>query len=147
MRSSVRLRSNSPRILPHRYAPSAELSSRSHTFVPTDATLRPLRDVLIVEPDEVSFSRILITPTDTRPLAGTVKAAGPGHYPDRYDHPEKHKRRKRFAGKRFLPNEVKVGDRVELGGGESGGYAFETFWWGDRLHLICRTEDVAAVHV
>src|SRR6266478_1255669 len=34
---------------------------------------------------------------------------------------------------------------VELGGYEYGGYAFQTFIWGSKLHLICREADVSGV--
>lgn len=115
------------------------------TRVPADAKLRPLRDQMIVEPLDVVHSKMLIVIDRSKPLRGIVKAIGPGHYPKKYDHRDKHKRTKMWDSKRFQPTEIKVGDVVELGGAEIGGYAFETFWWGDVVHLHCREADVAVV--
>jgi hypothetical protein len=81
-----------------------------------------------------------------KPLRGLVKAVGPGCYPKRYDHAEKGKRTKMWDSKRLRKTEVKVGDVVELGGSEIGGYSFDSFYWGETLHLMCREEDVAGIH-
>jgi len=125
---------------------SASLSGSSATFVPAESSIRCLRDQLIVEPLDVIHSRTLIVPKDkTKPLRGIVRAVGPGCYPKRYDHPDKHKRSKMWDSKQFRPTVVRVGDLVELGGAEHGGYAFQTFYWGDMLCLWCREEDVAGV--
>jgi len=104
-----------------------------------------LRDQLIVEPLDVVYSRVLIVSARTKPLRGIVKAVGPGCYPKLYDHREKSKRTKMWDSLRFQPTEVKVGDIVHLGGLDLGGYAFEQFWWGDRIHLHCREADVCGI--
>jgi co-chaperonin GroES (HSP10) len=115
------------------------------TFIPADTKLRPLRDQMIVEPLEVVHSRYLIIPEHGKPIRGTCRAIGPGHYRKQYDHPDKHKRTKMWEGTHYVPTEVKVGDIVHLGGAELGGYAFEQFWWGDKLHIHCREADVAGI--
>jgi hypothetical protein len=130
----------------YRYQRGAALPTRTITHIPANATVRPLRDWIAVEPLEVNFSDLLLVAHEMKPLKGIVKAVGPGTYPKRYDHPEKHKRTKMWDSTRFRPTEIKVGDVVELGGKEIGGYAFETFYWGDVLHLMCREEDIAGVH-
>ncbi len=128
--------------------------------------IHPLRDQLIVEPLDVVYSRRLIVKRDTRPLRGIVLAVGPGHYPLRYcscesvcygrvcNNPPKHQRRFTWNSKHFQPTEIKIGDVVELGSAqyvsELGaksveGYAFEMFWWGEKLCLHCREADVAIV--
>jgi hypothetical protein len=113
--------------------------------IPADQLLRCLRDQMIVEPLETIHSRYIIVANRDKPMRGIVKAVGPGHYPLKYDHQEKHKRTKVMASTHFVPTEVKVGDVVELGGAQYGGYAFEQFWWGDVLHLHCREADVCFV--
>lgn len=127
-------------------ARSAELSFRCGTHVPADQLIRCLRDQMIVEPIGVDHGGMLAVIEHTKPLRGIVKAIGPGHYPKRYDHPDKHRRTKYWDGMRFVPTEVKVGDIVQLGSpqGERG-YTFQSLYWGEKLHLICREADVVGV--
>jgi hypothetical protein len=124
---------------------SASLSYRSATIVGAHESIRCRRDYLIVEPLEADLSRLLAVIERTRPVRGIVKVVGPGHYPKRYDHPDKHRRSKTWDSTTFQPTQCKVGDVVELGGIEFGGYAFQTFLWGDVVHLICREADVSGI--
>jgi hypothetical protein len=124
---------------------SASLSHDGNTYVPAECKIRCLRDQIIVEPLDVPHSNVLAIVEHTKPVRGVVKAVGPGHYPKRYDHPDKHKRSKMWESKTFRPIEVQVGDVVELGGIEFGGYSFQTFLWGDKIHLICREADVSLI--
>ena len=138
-----------------RWPRSAELSHKTVTFVPAEAKLRPLRDVIIVEPLDGNLSAIIEVIHECKPVRGVVKAVGPGHYPLVYldKHGDKlpdHRRkdRKQVAhGTHFVPTTVKVGDVVALGGLEQNGYSFDTFYHGDRLHLICREADVCGIEV
>lgn len=125
---------------------SAELTFKDRTEVPVGARILPLRDHLIVEPMETVYSAIIDVIHITKPMKGIVRAVGPGCYPKRYDHNDKSKRTKMWDSKVFKPTQVKVGDVVELGGLQYGGYSFQTFYWGDKLHLICREEDVAGIY-
>ena len=125
---------------------SARITHESSTAIPAEAKLRPLRDQIIVEPLPVVLSKTIVTVEKIKPLRGIVKATGPGCYPKQYDHPDKHKRTKMWDSEVFRPTQVKVGDVVELGGYEYRGYAFQTFMWGDKLHLICREEDISCVN-
>ena len=127
-------------------ARSSELSQSSGTFVAAHQTIRCLRDQIIVQPLQVEHSAILDVIEHTKPVRGIVKAVGPGHYPKRYDHPDKHRRSKMWDSKRFQPTEVKVGDIVELGSpqGERG-YSFQQFMWGNDLHILCREADVSGI--
>ena len=82
---------------PRNFVPSTtEYGGRLHnetlTFIPADTVLRPMRDQMIVEPLDVIHSRILILPPQQKLLRAQVLAIGPGHYPNKYDHREKHKR-------------------------------------------------------
>jgi len=124
---------------------SARITHESSTAIPASAKLRPLRDQIIVEPLAVVLSKVIVTVEKTKPLRGIVKAAGPGCYPKKYDHPDKHRRTKMWHSEVFQPMSVKVGDVVELGGYDLGGYAFPTIYWGDVLHLICQEGDVSGV--
>lgn len=135
-------------------ARSAELSCESKTYVPAEAKIRCLRDQIIVEPLPVDHSNILMVFEKTKPLRGIVRAVGPGHYPKRYDHPDKHRRTKMWDSKVFQPTELKVGDVVEIGGygvDDCGhvhrGFGFQQFYWGNKMHIICREADVAGVLV
>jgi len=136
---------------PRNYRPSTterggHLSQETINFIPASCKLRPLRDQMIVEPLDVVMSRLLIIPPhSTKLVRGIVRAIGPGHYPHRYDHAEKHKRTKVFAGTVFQPLECRVGQIVHLDGRQTGTGAFEQFWYGDKIHLHCREADVAGV--
>ena len=126
-------------------ARSAALSQESATYVPADTKIRMRRDYIIVEPLPVVHSAVLEVVEHTKPLRGVVKAVGPGHYPKRYNHPDKHTRTKMWDSNTFQPCDVKVGDEVELGGVEFGGYSFPSFMWGAKKHLIVREADVSGV--
>ena len=126
---------------------SASLSYDGCTLVAAHEKIRCLRDNMVVEPLHVEHSLILDVIEFKKPLRGVVKAVGLGHYPKRYDHPDKHKRTKMWDSKTFQPTEVKVGDIVELGMVNGDGYSFQTFLWGDKVHLICREADVSGVEI
>lgn len=126
-------------------ARSAALSQDSATYVPAEAKIRCRRDYLIVEPLSVVHSAVLEVVELTKPLRGVVRAVGPGVYPKRYNTPDKHTRSKMWESKAFQPCQVKVGDEIELGGIEFGGYSFQTFLWGSKKHLIVREADVSGI--
>jgi hypothetical protein len=114
------------------------------TGIPATAKLRPLRDVLIVEPLDWEPSGLLNVVYFGKPLRGRVLAAGPGCFPIKYNG-RKGQRSKSWDSNVFRPTEVKVGDIVELGGLEIGGYLFESFLWGNKRCIRCREEDVAVI--
>ncbi len=114
-------------------------------FIPASMTIRPLRDQMIVEPLEVIYSRYILVNSSAKPMRGIVRAVGPGTYPKCYDHRDKHKRTKVWDSQTFVPCECKVGDIVHLGGLAIGGYSFEQFWWGDKIHLHCTERDVCGI--
>lgn len=124
---------------------SAELSYASKTYIRADEKIRCLRDYIILEPLPVDHGGAIEVRENVKPLRGIVRAVGPGHYPKRYDHPDKHRRTKMWESKHFQRTEVKVGDVVELGGYQYGGYNFQQFMWGDKLHIICREADVSGI--
>lgn len=131
---------------------SAELSYKSSTRIPAGVSISPLRDQIIVEPLDVDHGVSFAVIEHTKALRGIVKAVGPGHYPKRYDHPDKHRRSKMWDSKHFRPTEVKVGDIVELGGyglddrgGMHKGYSFQEFSWGGVMHVACREADICGI--
>ena len=132
-------------------ASGARLNADSLTFIPADCTLRPLRDRLIVEPIDVVYSRYLWVDIKSKPLRGIVRAAGPGAYEIGYldawgnKTNDRRKRTMSYHSQTFIPMAVKVDDVVHLGGAEHGGYSFEQFWWGDRIHLHCRQADICGI--
>lgn len=114
------------------------------TFVRANERIRPLRDQIIVEPLDWEPSKTIIAAYSGKPLRGKVLATGPGCWPKRYNGP-KGKRSKTWDATCFRPCDVKVGDVVELGGLELGGYLFQTIRWGANEVVVCREEDVAIV--
>ena len=130
----------------HTGAQSAELSHRSNTHIEARMKIRPLHDHIIVEPLDVWHSDVLIVIEPTKPVRGIVKAVGLGHYPKKYDHPDKSKRTKMWDSNVFQPTEVKVGDIVNLGSPQGArGYAFQSIMWGDKLHIVAREADVCGI--
>lgn len=113
-------------------------------FVRESDQIRPLRDQIIVEPLQMDHGTSLEVVYRGKALRGTVLAVGPGHYPRRYNGP-KGKRSKAWDAKCFQPCDVKVGDIVDLGGQELGGYLFQTIRWGSKEVVICREADVCVV--
>lgn len=117
------------------------LGNETLTFVSKPAQIRPLRDTIVVEPLPVNPTVLVEC---WKPIRGKVLAVGPGHYPKRYNG-RKGLRTKSWDSKAYLPCDVKVGDTVELGGAELGGYLFQTVRWGEREVVVCREADVALI--
>jgi hypothetical protein len=118
------------------------IERKAHDFIEASERIRPLRDYCVVRPLEWNPSRtIQIAGNTRRTLRGTVTAVGPGCYPWEYNRD----RSKRWARKKLRPTDIKVGDIVELGGLEIGGYDFPIISIGNVPHVICREEDICGV--
>lgn len=128
------------RFEPSKSERGVRMTDENLAFIPATCKIKPLRDQMIVEPLDVVHSRILIVPGGD-PVRGICRAIGPGHYRTQYDHADKHKRTKSWAGMQFIATEVKPGQTVLL----DPHLKYESFYWGDRLHIHCRQEDVCAV--
>lgn len=126
---------------PYAYQRGAQLVHKSATYVEEHENIRPLRDQLVVEPLERQFSPTILVVHEAKPVRGIVRAAGPGVYLNGYDHPEKHKRTKMWATVKFRQTQVKVGQIVQWEDNRD----FLTFFWGSKLMLILREEDVVGV--
>lgn len=114
------------------------------TFVRHDEVIRPLRDQIVVEPLGISHGTSLSVVYRGKPVRGRILAVGPGRYPLRYNG-RKGQRTKSWESKRFRPCDLKVGDIVDLGGLELGGYLFTRVIWGEKDVVICREEDICGV--
>lgn len=136
-----RQRRKGQRFEPSRTERGVRMTDENLTFIPADWKIKPLRDQMVVEPTDVVLSRILIIPPGGDPVRGVVKAIGPGFYPKQYDHRDKHKRTKVWEGTQFVPTEVRVGQTVLL----DPHLKYEQFYYGDRIHIHCRQEDVCGI--
>lgn len=125
-------------------ASGVRIGNETLTYIGADKHIRPLRDQIIVEPLPWKPSSTIEVVTHAKPLRGRVLAVGPGCYPKRYNGP-KGVRTKSWDAKCFRPTDVKVGDIVELGGLEIGGYLHQTVNWGGKEVVVCREEDVAGI--
>ncbi len=121
------------------------------TWIRADEQIRPLRDQIVIEPLPLDLNTSLEVVYRGKPVRGIIRAVGPGLHPIKYldsrGNPT-HKRgdrKTRILSRHFRPCDVKVGDVVDIGGLELGGYLFPLIRWGDMDVVICREEDVALV--
>jgi hypothetical protein len=120
------------------------LGNETFDAVPESSRIRCLRDQIVLKPLEWRPSAVIDVAYFGKPLRGEVLSVGPGTYPKRYNG-RKGQRSKTWDSKAFRPTEVKVGDIVELGGLEIGGYLHTTFRWGATECVMVREEDIAIV--
>lgn len=119
------------------FSRGAELSHKTTTYIPAEYNLRPLRDHIIAKPLDNAFSALIIVINESKPIRLEVLAIGPGVYPLRYDHNEKHKRTKCWWSKALRRCDVKVGDVISVEDFER-----QTIYWGNAICVILREEDV-----
>lgn len=121
------------------------LDRRRVEYIDPKATIRPLGDRMFVRPLPGVTSSILHVVHEGKALRGTVVAIGPGYRLKRLYRNSCGEVVKSGETGRIRPTEVKVGDVVELGGKEIGGYNFPRVNIGNVEHIICQEQDVAAV--
>ena len=136
-------------------SPGVRVGNELNVFLPADAPLRCINDRIVVEPlDWRPSSIIFVAGYEGRPLRGIVRAVGPGCYRIRYQNAEtgewsfsvpKGRRKAMRRSNVFRPCDVKVGDVVEFGGLEIGGFLHPTIMWGHKEVVLCREEDVAGI--
>jgi co-chaperonin GroES (HSP10) len=107
-----------------------------------DGNFKPLGDRMLVKPLKVELSTTIEAHWRGRTLRGQVVAVGPGEYPNIYNADRSKVRKSRV----FRPTEVKVGDIVELGGIDIGGYAFPRIMYRGEEHVLASEKDVAGIH-
>lgn len=103
-----------------------------------EGSLRMLGDRILVKPIELKLSSIVIAFHRGKTVRGEVVAVGPGEYPNKFNA----ERSKVWKSKVFRATEVRVGDLVELGGLDIGGYAFPQIILNGIMHLIASEKDV-----
>jgi hypothetical protein len=106
------------------------LNDRSLNFV--SGRISPREDWLIIKPLPPHLSQTLHAEWNGEAVRGEVVAAGPGKYPNvhkRGFRPGKDGKPVEFREVRksrcFVPTQVKVGDIVQLGGMDVGGYLWK----------------------
>lgn len=126
---------------------SAVFERKSPDFAP-QGTIRPLRDNVLVKVLDLQLSDTLIAEWVGKPVRGVVVAAGPGRYPNVHKKGQRDGKDWRSVedSPQFRPTEVKVGDIVELGGFDIGGYAFTQIMVDNQLHLMVSEQDIAFTH-
>lgn len=127
-------------------ASGTRIHDKGHTFV--EGTLKPLKDWIVVKPEKPSFSPIIATDWKGEAVRGTVIAVGPGKHRNIHKRFQKDGKEQRTVRQstHFTPTEVKVGDRVELGGLELNGYLWRHVMLNGEDHIMCMEADVAGVH-
>ena len=121
------------------------LSDKSLNFV--KGSLRPLRDQLIIKPLPPHLSQTLVAHWNGEAVRGEVLAAGPGAYPNihtRFFKDGKEVRQVRQSTQ-FRPTEVRIGDIVQLGGMELGGYLWPHIMVDGEDCIICTEKDVTFI--
>jgi co-chaperonin GroES (HSP10) len=117
-------------------------------YLPAGSKLRPLRDQMFLKPLDLA-----LTPAGSKIVAlhrgktirGEVVAIGPGRNLRRWYKNAKGETHKVGELNHFIPTEVKVGDIVDIGGMEMGGYAFPVILIGLDPVIICQEADVTFV--
>lgn len=116
-------------------------------FVAPGRRIRPLRDQIIVKPLPLQLGQRLRADWSGEVVRGRVVAAGPGCYKNIHRRGIKDGKpwRTVHPSQFFTPNAVKVGDIVQLGGMELGGYLWPKVWAAGDWCVICREEDVCFI--
>lgn len=121
------------------------LGDKSVNFV--TGKIRPLREKLIVRPLPPALSQTIATDWNGEAVRGIVVAAGPGTYPRIHEKGVKNGvpfRRVRDL-RAFRPCDVRVGNVVQLGGMELGGYLWPHILIDGVDHIICSEQDVCGI--
>ncbi len=123
------------------------LADKALNFIAPGRRIRPLRDQIIVKPVPLWLSDTINADWSGEVVRGVVIAAGPGCYPNIHRRGFKDGKPYRTVRQSsvFRPTEVRIGDIVQLGGMEIGGYLWPKVWAEGEWCVICREEDVAVL--
>lgn len=123
------------------------LHDRSYNALMPGETIKPLRDQIILEVLPLKLSETIIASFQGDSVRGRVKAVGPGTYPNRHYRGKKDGKEWRHikASSQFRPTEVKIGDIVQLGGMELGGYLWPHLQIDGKDCVVCTEKDVACI--
>ena len=122
-----------------------ELDRKRVEYIPEDAVIKPLGDRIFVRPLPGITSSVLQVVHQGKALRGTIVAVGPGYRLKRQYRNSRGEVYKVGETGRVRATEVKVGDVVELGGKEIGGYSFPRVNIGNVEHIICQEQDVCMI--
>ena len=122
-------------------------SDKTVNFVAPTERIRPLRDQIIVKPLPLRFSDTIKAEWRGEVVYGEVIACGPGCYPNIHNRGNKDGKPYRtvYQSRRFRATEVKVGDRVHLGGVDIGGYLFPRVWAEGGWCVIATEKDICGI--
>jgi co-chaperonin GroES (HSP10) len=109
--------------------------------------IRPLREKLIVKPLPPSLSQTIAADWNGEAVRGKVIATGPGTHPRIHEKGTKDGKPYRRVRelKAFRPCDVKVGDIVQLGGMEIGGYLWPHIMVNGEDCILCSEQDVCGI--
>ena len=123
------------------------LADKSLNFV--SGEVRPLREKLVVRPLPPALSQTIAANWNGEAVRGRVVAAGPGTYPNIHEKGIKDgkpwRRVRQLSA--FRPNDVTVGDVVQLGGMEIGGYLWPHILIDGIDHILVSEQDVAGIEI
>ena len=133
------------------------IEQKLNCYIPEDHHIRPMRNQIFAEPLPWTPSSILEVVSAQKPMRAKVVAIGPGTWVKQYfssktgtwaptwNPPARPDRTKSRDSKIFKKCDVKIGDIIDLGGLEIGGYLFSRITWGMKDILICTEDDVVGV--
>jgi hypothetical protein len=126
-------------------ADGVRFADKSLNFV--SGEVRPLREKLVIRPLPPVLSQTIAANWNGEAVRGYVVAAGPGTYPNIHEKGFKDGQpwRRVRTLKAFRPNDVKVGDIVQLGGMELGGYLWPHISIDGVDHILVSEQDVCGV--
>jgi co-chaperonin GroES (HSP10) len=109
--------------------------------------IRPLRDQIIVKPLPPALSQTIAADWNGEAVRGRVVAVGPGKHPNIHTRFQKDGKEVRTVRQstQFRPCDVKVGNVVQLGGMELGGYLWNHLHIDGEDHIICMEADVCGI--
>ena len=121
------------------------LADKSLNFV--SGEVRPLKERLVVKPMPPALSQTIAADWNGEAVRGQVVAVGPGTYPRIHAKGIKDGKPWRTVRdlKAFRPNDCKVGDIVQLGGMEIGGYLWPHIFIDGVDHILVSEQDVCGI--
>lgn len=123
------------------------LHDQSLNFV--SGQIRPLREKLIVKPLPPALSQTIAANWNGEAVRGQVIAAGPGTHPNIHEKGTKDGKPYRIVkqSRAFRPCDVQVGDIIQLGGMELGGYLWPHILIDGQDHILCSEQDVCGIEI
>jgi hypothetical protein len=132
-------------------APGVRQGNELLTWIRADERIRTIGDKIAIEPLPLDLNSELEVIYRGKPVRGIVRAVGPGHNPIKYLDSQGRRTQRRGDRKtltysrHFLPCDLKLGDVVDIGGLDIGGYLFPLIRWGDIEVVICTERDVCLI--